>query len=85
MPEETQGTRREIWGNVRGKGGKHVGNCCLKVFLRHLFTRSQTGSYIDRTTHKCWGISNVAPHTFFFVNQLETLAHKEMAEALDDN
>ena len=29
MPEETGETLWGSWGNVRGNGGKHVGNSCL--------------------------------------------------------
>ena len=83
MPEETGETLSETWGNKRGNEGKHVGNCCLWGFLRHLATSSQAPSYIDRTAPECWGISIVFPLTFFFVRPSEISVHSNMAESLD--
>ena len=52
MPKETGGTLCETQGNLRGNGWKHVGNCCLRGFLGHLFTSFQVASHIDGTTHQ---------------------------------
>ena len=41
MPEETGERLCETWGNIRGSGRKHLGNCHLRGFLRHLVTSSQ--------------------------------------------
>ena len=65
MLEETGETLCETRANVIGNGGKHVGNCRLREFLGHLVTSFQAALYIDRTTHKCRGFSNIFPVDFF--------------------
>ena len=39
-----------MWNS--GKWGKHVENCYLRGFLRHLVPTFHASSYIDGTTHK---------------------------------
>ena len=46
MPKETGETLCETRGSVGGNGRKHVGNCRLRGFLRHLVTSSQDDLYI---------------------------------------
>ena len=61
MPEEIGKAVCETRRNVRGNGGKHVGNCSLQGFLRHLVTNFQASSYIDGKPLEFWGISVIFP------------------------
>ena len=66
MPEKIKETLCETRGEVRGNAGKHVENCHLRGFIRHMVTSFQGSSYIDGTVLKCWRISIVFPAHFYF-------------------
>ena len=68
-------------GNVRGNGGKHVGNCHLRGFLRYLGTSFQ--AQYRRNNLRMSGNLHCFSRTFFFVKWSEISACSKMAEALN--
>lgn len=56
--QKTGETLCETLENVKGNGGKSVGNCCFQGFLTPLATSFRPS---DGTTHECQGIYIVFP------------------------
>ena len=59
MLKDTAETLCETRANETGNRGKHVENCYLRGFLRHLVPSFHAPSYIDGTTQEYQRISNV--------------------------
>ena len=83
MPKKAGETLWETQGNVRENGRKHVENCLLREFPRHLVTGSQAASFIEGTIHECGESPLFIPAHFSDHFSSEILVQSKMAEALD--